>query len=284
MDKMEEITRNIQSMVKILRKKADLPDFGSVAVVSCWKLGVISTPDEEIGLRPEHSPIDSKLRPKDLRQVDERQLGRLYEMEQVMVNDVDENGVYRGKELESLLNPSISYLSIDTYLGICKLCIKVTTKDGTENAYGTGWLINNFTVVTAAHNLYSPLDESYAFEVKVQVGVTKGSKNVETRWGHFVAIHWGFYAARKRQNDMAMIKLESPFDNVVPILCRNAPLVETEKRSLRVVGYPGNRGGAGEYQGKTMHVSEGAHAGWDLKSTDYILRHHLDTDSGSMPP
>ena len=164
------------------------------------------------------------------------------------------------------------------------MCVKFTTKDGTENAYGTGWLINNFTVVTAAHNLYSPLDESYASEVKVQVGVTKGSKNVETRWGHFVAIHRGFYAARKRQNDMAMIKLESPFDNVVPILCSNAPLVETEKRSLRVVGYPGNRGGAGEHQGKIMHVSEGAHAGWDLKSTDYIFRHHLDTDNGSMPP
>ena len=101
-DRMEEITRGIQSSVKSLQKKADLPDFGSVAVVSIWRLGVLSTPDEEIGLRPEHSPIDSKLRPRILRQVDERQLGGLYEMEQVNVNDVDESGVYRGKELESL--------------------------------------------------------------------------------------------------------------------------------------------------------------------------------------
>lgn len=162
--------------------------------------------------------------------------------------------------------------------------IEFTTKDGTVIAFGTGWLINNFTVVTAAHNLYSPLDESYASEVKIQIGVTKGSKNVETRRGHFAAIHWGFYAAGKRKNDMAMIKLESPFHKVVPILCGDAPLVETECRTLRVVGYPGSRGEASEHQGRIMHVSEGAHAGWDLESTDYILRHHLDTDNGSIPP
>ena len=82
---------------------------------------------------------------------------------------------------------------------------------------------------------------------------------------------------------MAMIKLKSPFHKVVPIRCGNAPLVQTERSFLRVVGYPSNRGGAGEHQGRIMHKSEGAHAGgWDLKSTDYILQHHLDTDRGSM--
>ena len=173
--------------------------------------------------------------------------------------------------------------TINTYLGICKLCVKFKTKHGTDDADGTGWLINNSTVVTAAHNLYSPLDESYAFEVKVQVGVTKGSSNVETQWGHFAAIHWGFYAAGKRQNDMAMIKLDSPFNKVVPIRCGNAPLVQSKSSFLRVVGYPGNQGGAGEHQGRIMHVSQGAHAeGWDLKSTEYILQHRLDTDKGSM--
>ena len=163
------------------------------------------------------------------------------------------------------------------------MCIQVTTKDGKEIAYGTGWLIDNSTVVTAAHNLYSPKDESYAFEVEVKVGVTKGSNNVETQWGDFVAIHWGFYAARKRQNDMAVIKLRSPFLKVVPIRCGNAPLVKTESSFLRVVGYPTDRGGIGDHEGMIMHVSQGAHAGgWDLKSTDYILRHYLDTDKGSM--
>ena len=100
----EETTRDIQSLVKTLQKKADLPDFGSVAVVSCWKLGLSPTTTEEIGLRPEHSPIDSKLRPRVVRQVDERELGWSYNMERVEVNDVDENGAYRGMELENLLN------------------------------------------------------------------------------------------------------------------------------------------------------------------------------------
>ena len=284
-DRAEETVKDIQSRVKLLQKKADLPDFGSVAIISCWKLGVLSTPDEEIRLRPEHSPIDSKLRPRIVRQVNERQLGGLHEMERVKVNEVDENGAYRGKELENPLNRSIQNLNDYTHLGICKMVFKSTSKDGTETAYRTGWLINNSTVVTAAHNLYSPVDESYAFEVKVQVGVTKGSKHVETQWGDRAAIHWGFYAAGQRQNDMAMIKLKSPFRKVVPILCGNAPLVETERNILRVVGYPGNRGGTGLHQGRIMHVSQGAHAkGWNLKSTDYILRHHLDTDHGSMHP
>lgn len=111
----EETTRDIQSIVKTLRKKANLPDFGSVAVVSCWKLGVLSTPDEEIGLRPEHSPIDSKLGPRIVSQVDERELGWSYCMDRVDVDDVDENGAYRGKDLENTLNRPIEYLN-DEYV------------------------------------------------------------------------------------------------------------------------------------------------------------------------
>ena len=107
----EETTRGIQSIVKTLQKKADLPDFGSVAVVSCWKLGVSSTTAEDVGLRPEHSPIDSKFRPRIVRQVDERDLGRSYCMERVELNDVDENGAYRGKEPEIVLNRSIQCLN-----------------------------------------------------------------------------------------------------------------------------------------------------------------------------
>ena len=110
-DRMEETTRDIQCSVKSLQKKADLPDFGSVAVVSCWKLGGSSTPDEEIGLRPESSPIDSKLTPRVGRQADERELGWLNWMERVEVNDVDENGAYRGKVPEIILSRSIQYLN-----------------------------------------------------------------------------------------------------------------------------------------------------------------------------
>ena len=36
-ESMEEILRDIRSSVRTLQKKADLPDFGSVAVVSFWK-------------------------------------------------------------------------------------------------------------------------------------------------------------------------------------------------------------------------------------------------------
>lgn len=97
--------------MKILQKKAYLPDFGSVAVVSCWKLGVSSTPDEKIALRLANSPRDSKLRPRAGRQVDERELGGSYCMERVEVNDVDENGAYRGKKPGDILNRSIQYLN-----------------------------------------------------------------------------------------------------------------------------------------------------------------------------
>ena len=109
-DRIEENTRDIQSSVKSLQKKADLPDFGRVAVVSCWELGVLSSPDKKIGSRPANSPIHSKLRPRAGRQVNECVLGGSYCMERVGVNDVDENGAYRGEKLEDLPNRSIQYL------------------------------------------------------------------------------------------------------------------------------------------------------------------------------
>ena len=79
--------------------------------MSCWKLGVLSTTDEKIGLRPANLPIDSKLRPRAGRQVDERELGGSYCMERVEVNEVDENGAYRGKDPENVLNRSTQYLN-----------------------------------------------------------------------------------------------------------------------------------------------------------------------------
>ena len=108
-DMMEETTRDIQSIVKTLQKKANLPNFGSAAVVSCWKLGTSSTTAEKVGLRPEHSPIDSQFRPEVVRQVDERELGGSYRMGRVNVADVDENGAYRGKAPENVLNRLIQY-------------------------------------------------------------------------------------------------------------------------------------------------------------------------------
>ena len=107
-NRTEKTLTDIQSLVRSLQKKVDLPDFGSVAVLSCWELGIVSTPDQEIGLRHEHSPIDSKLTPRISRRVDERQLGWSYQMEPVEVNDVDENPAYRGKEVE---NPIIQSLN-----------------------------------------------------------------------------------------------------------------------------------------------------------------------------
>jgi V8-like Glu-specific endopeptidase len=85
---------------------------------------------------------------------------------------------------------------------------------------GTGWLINESTVVTAAHNLYEPKDGSYACEVTVYIGVTNGNKHdriVEQGRGMAIAIHWGYYAAAEKQNDIAMIKLRKPLKTAVPI-------------------------------------------------------------------
>ena len=124
--------------------------------------------------------------------------------------------------------------------------------------------------------------------MEIKIGVTKRgnkveSNKVETQWGDIAAIHWGYYAIGRRQNDMAMIKLKIPFCTVTPIPCMKAPLVETSSSFLRVVGYPGTRGGVGQHLGAIMHLTEGIHSqGWDLKSTGYILRHRLDTERGLL--
>ena len=152
----EETTRNIQSLVKRLSRKVDLPDFGSVAVVSCWALGASSETSEMNGTRSEQLHNVSELRPEAMLQIDERGLGGSNTMERVELADVDEQGTYRGTELRTCFGPCNSGTS-NTFLGICKLCVTLIVEDKTEFVNGTGWLIDNSTVVTAAHMLYGTL-------------------------------------------------------------------------------------------------------------------------------
>ena len=162
--------------------------------------------------------------------------------------------------------------------GVCKVSITFQTENGEEKGRGTGWLIDESTVLTVAHNLYDPTNGSYAVEVKVEVGITKGSesKNHETRQGKFVTIHGGYFAIRKRQYDVAIIKLEgNPISGLRPIPCKTAPLIGVNTL-LRVVGYPSDLPTTGSHQGTTMIEQDGPST-YDLKNADFLLHHKLDT-------
>ena len=102
-------------------------------------------------------------------------------------------------------------------------------------------MIDESTLVTAAHNLYDPETGSYACEVTICLGVTDGDKNdrpiVEKGRGKAVAIYWGYYTAARDANDIAMVKLGEPLKTAKPILWKTAPLTALNNR-IRVVGYP----------------------------------------------
>ena len=164
--------------------------------------------------------------------------------------------------------------------GVCKVITTFQTEDGEKEGRDTGWLINESTVFTVAHNLYGP-NGSYAVEVKVEMGITKNndSRNHETRQDKFVTIHGGYFAIGKRQYDVAIIKLEgNPISGLRPIPCKTAPLIEVNTL-LRVVGYPGDLPTTGSHQGSAMIEQDGPSTD-DLKNADFLLHHELDTADG----
>ena len=113
---------------------------------------------------------------------------------------------------------------------------------------GTGWLINNDTIVTAGHCSY---DWSHNLgrltHVKAYIGYhgkesIKDSKNyaVQFRTGKRVAVSQGWLAGENNEpRDVAFIQVDRPYTGVTPIKYQPTPLTGT-KVVLGVVGYPGD--------------------------------------------
>jgi hypothetical protein len=115
-------------------------------------------------------------------------------------------------------------------------------------AMGTGWLINNDTIVTAGHCSY---DWSHNLgrltHVKAYIGYygkesIKDSRNyaVQFRTGKRVAVSQGWLAGENNEpRDVSFIQVDRPYTGITPIKYRPTPSIGT-KLVLGVVGYPGD--------------------------------------------
>lgn len=152
-------------------------------------------------------------------------------------------------------------------------------------SYGTGWLIDASTVITAGHNLYGVdpyAKQYYASEVLVQLGVHGDLADpiVEKQYGHCTAVHWGYYGATKMRYDFAVIKLKNPFKDYVSIGF-NKPALAGAGVHLQVVGYPGDQiGPKDSRKGFRMFSSEGS-VTYNIKRDGSLICHPLDTSPGS---
>lgn len=264
----EKAIRNIGYVLK-RNPKVGLPDFKKQAVVACWQLP--NSSDKSTAASTERWPVGPNLPAK------ETVLGIVQPREKIRRPQVQRDGQYRG---ENAMGSAFVECKNLTQPGICFL--EMTFQEGQNQEYycGTGWLLNHDTVVTAGHNLYDPDKRFHACEVTVSIGITIGtigSEIVETQQVSTVAVHWGYFAGGRIQNDMAILKLKQPLQTARPIPWMEAPLIGIGC-FLRIVGYPGDLQNR-RRRGRVMYKSEGA-LSYDLKDSDFSLHYNLDTYKG----
>lgn len=156
---------------------------------------------------------------------------------------------------------------------------------------GTGWLIDEKTVVTAAHNLYEKPTKGatrYAEVVFVTIGSsgteTQKTDKAERRRGKSAAIHLGFYSQDPNSHDawwekydMAVIRLEDPFRESKCFEWRTTPLQEKDV-TIEVVGYPGDLPSTAD-EGLIMYKAQQC-IDLNLKRDGHQLSYQLDTAKG----
>jgi V8-like Glu-specific endopeptidase len=152
---------------------------------------------------------------------------------------------------------------------------------------GTGWLIDHDTVVTAAHNLYSPTEKSHAIDIRIHIGYTQEKTTAhvrsEERRAQAVAVHWGYYATGQPQYDFAIVRLKSPFQKVRAIPFKKTPSVIPSATKLRVLGYPGDLPmDDQQLKGHIMYSSQCRVKAHDLEENGYLIEYLLDTAGGNL--
>jgi len=197
-----------------------------------------------------------------------------YPRESVRKNDIKPGGKYRGKVLRV-----IPYEFL-TSVGICKLFVYF---DGEQDHYeSTGFcVVDQATIVTSGHVVFDKA-HGRAIAIAAHIGYRGADSHLtqahEVQMAACVAVHQEWYDNYSKPNDFALIKLRTPFDNVLPLEWKTCPDKEDNRR-ICVVGYPGdvppNR--HGEY----MYESTGDRV-FDLEGSDSMLIHRLDTYYGEF--
>ncbi|OJJ43573.1 hypothetical protein ASPZODRAFT_28233 [Penicilliopsis zonata CBS 506.65] len=162
------------------------------------------------------------------------------------------------------------------YRAICKLFMGFSGSKGFEYM-GTGWLITQDIVVTAAHCLYDS-DGGYLRYIKVYIGYEGPEDSAlrrnacEKRLGKIATIPAEYIKTGHTIHDVGFIKLEEPFNNVEPFQPEETPKF-SKAMNLGVVGYPGDIEGGNEM-----------YEHWDQTDIDLakngLLNYWIDTEAG----
>ncbi|PMD50822.1 trypsin-like serine protease [Hyaloscypha bicolor E] len=164
------------------------------------------------------------------------------------------------------------------YRAICKLF--VTFEGALFPTEATGWcLIENGIVATAGHCVYHKVHgRAIAIEAHISYHGADSElrKTHEVRMAADVAVHRGWHGNFSRENDIALIRLSNPFDDVLPLKWKPCP-IQGERMQIVIAGYPGDipAGRPGQY----MYESKGM-IDWDLQQ-DPTLIYRLDTSPGN---
>ncbi|KAF4436997.1 flavodoxin and radical SAM domain-containing protein [Fusarium austroafricanum] len=150
--------------------------------------------------------------------------------------------------------------------------LKVTHHSKTVSE-GTGFLIDDEVVVTAAHLLiprHGPRRYDPAIAVSVSAGI--GGDTVERRQGTWALVHMKWVANYSYLNDVGLIRLSGIFHGVTPLPYKTTPLSDGGLTGV-AYGYPENNhmDGIRLYQSQSLFWF----AGGDM------LLHEADTDHGS---
>ncbi|MCJ1465212.1 hypothetical protein MMC07_003828 [Pseudocyphellaria aurata] len=256
---LESSIQALEDIADTVRPKQEISlDFTNETIVKCWRLD-----PKESGTSNALSNLSSNdALPRS--RIFESLLGG-YQRDQVPLNEIQPGGQYRG---------------------ICKLQTRFQNRR--KGSGGSGWLLDSSTVVTAAHCVYDFREKKFAVKVVVHIGRhtqknTAINTKKEHRLGASVAINWGYYVSQKTQYDIAVIKLDRPFNDASPVAWQDCPPL-VNKPTVRVVGYPGDlpEGANKSEQGHDMYVSEcQIQASYRLRDNNFELEYMLDTWNGN---
>ena len=263
-----------------------LPNFRNYAVVLYWKLA-LTVNNALPQVDEQDSSEDGALQNDAWSSIPERPFGR-YKRTRVENDELKPYQKNRGNNISCTSICVTKAISI----GVCKMWMRC--HENSQWYSGTGWLLDEQTVITAAHNVNAIGRNRKAEHVK-NVVVSSGysgkktvtTNDVEIRRGKAVVVHSGYYAKDSKSHhswwekyDLAAIRLDKPFQKAEPFRWVNTPPVANHIK-IQVVGYPDDLPTDDiEEQGHVMYSSEQTLT-YDLQrdqkdQLDYVL----DTNSG----
>ncbi|KAF2963343.1 hypothetical protein GQX73_g10229 [Xylaria multiplex] len=280
-ERLETIGRDLKAIARLIRKRQlyPRPNFEKQTYGVAWKLG--PDPSDRNTVPANHSG-ESSILPESLRR---------YEL-LVEVRCTDNS-----KQQEV---PREDFGPKGKYRGICKLFITCYAQNFPGNRYileGSGWLIDDRTVVTTGHCAYSIQTSNHrsenlgiirAVDIEVRIGYTSAERcptNVESRRGEWVVTHHEWYDKQEKDCDIAMIRLRDAFEHP-----ERFPYVKTpekgENEMIYVVGYPADipphvqQTMPNDSAGGVMYQSSRA-VTWNLNAPSTGLMYRADTYAGN---